>query len=56
VYPETDLHAIDWTAYLLAFGCRYYKGSNIMELSITEDINSAGAPDFTANISYKINL
>jgi len=56
VYPETDFHAIDWTAYLLAFGCRYYKGSNSMEFSITEDINSADAPDFTANISYKIYL
>ena len=56
VYPETDLLAIDWTAYLLAFGCRYNKGSNSIEFSITEDINSAGAPDFTANISYKIKL
>ncbi len=56
VYPETDLLAIDWTAYLLAFGCRYYNGSNSIEFSITEDINSSGAPDFTANISYKVHL
>jgi hypothetical protein len=53
IYPETDLNAVDWTAYLLAFGCRYHKGSNSIEFSITEDINSTGAPDFTANISYK---
>jgi hypothetical protein len=56
VYPETDLRAIDLTAYLVAFGCRYLKGSNSSEFSITEDINSAGAPDFTVNISYKVNL
>ena len=56
VYPETELLAIDWTAYLLAFGCRYYKDNHSIEVSITEDLNSAGAPDFTANISYKVNL
>ena len=56
VYPETDLHAIDWTAYLLAFGCRYNKDNHSIEFSITEDLNSAGAPDFIANISYKVNL
>jgi hypothetical protein len=56
VYPETELLAVDRTAYLLSFGCRYNRGDNGMEFSITEDINESGAPDFTANISYKFNI
>ena len=56
VYPETDLLAIDENAYLLVFGCRYYKDNNSIEFSITEDMNSTGAPDVTANLSYKLNL
>ncbi len=56
IYPETDLLAIDWTAYVLAFGCRYYKDKSSVEFSITEDINSSGAPDFTADISHKVQL
>ncbi len=56
VYPETALGAIDWTSYLLAFGGRYDKDTHSIEFSITEDLNSAGAPDFTANISYKVDL
>ncbi len=56
VYPETDLRAIDGTAYLLAFGCRYHTGKTSLEFSITEDLNGTGAPDVTAHISYKVNL
>ena len=56
IYPETDLLAVDENAYLLVFGCRYYKDNNSFEFSITEDLNSTGAPDVTANLSYKLNL
>jgi hypothetical protein len=53
IYPETDLLAIDRTAFLLAFGCRYNTGSNSIEFSIAEDLSASGVPDITANISYK---
>ena len=56
VYPETDLLAIDENAYLLVFGCRYYKDNNSIEFSIAEDLTSTGAPDVTANLSYKLHL
>jgi len=56
IYPETDLLAIDRTAFLLAFGCRYNTGSNSIEFSIAEDLSASGVPDITANISYKKTL
>jgi len=52
-FPETDISSIDRTAVLLSFGGRYYSGRNSFELSLTEDPNTAGAPDFTLNISWK---
>jgi len=52
IYPETDLLAIDREAWLLSLGARYHS----FELSITEDINTSGAPDFILNLSYRIKL
>jgi hypothetical protein len=56
IYPDTDLLAVDRDAYLLGIGGRYKKGKRSFELSLTEDINTAGAPDFIINLTYKINL
>jgi hypothetical protein len=56
IYPETDLLAIDRDAYLLVIGGRYKTGKRSFDLSLTEDINAAGAPDFILNLTYKVNL
>ncbi len=56
IYPETELLAVDRAAYLFAFGGRYYSGNSSFELSLTEDLNTSGAPDFIMNLSYKIKL
>ena len=55
-FPETGIPSVDRTAVLLSFGGRYYSGRNNFELSLTEDPNTAGAPDFTLNISWKRNF
>ncbi len=55
-FPETDISSIDRTAVLLSFGGRYHSGRNSLELSLTEDPNTAGAPDFTLNVSWKSKL
>jgi hypothetical protein len=52
-FPDTDISSVDRTAVLLAFGGRYYSGSNSFELFLTEDPNTSGAPDFTMNFSFK---
>ncbi len=56
VYPETDLLAVDRDAYLLIFGGRYKTGKRSFDLSLTEDINTSGAPDFILNLTYKMDL
>jgi hypothetical protein len=56
IYPDTGMLAVDRAAYLLAFGGRYNTGKGSLELSLTEDINVSGAPDFIINLSYKIKL
>jgi hypothetical protein len=56
IYPETDLLAVDRAAYLLSFGGRYYSGKGSLEISLTEDINTSGAPDFILNLTYKLLL
>jgi len=56
VYPVTDLLAVDRDAYLIIFGGRYKTGRRSLDLSLTEDINTAGAPDFILNLTYKIDL
>ncbi len=56
IYPETDLKAVDRPGYLLVFGGRYDAGDDVFELSLTEDVNESGAPDFIVNLSYKRRL
>lgn len=56
IYPETDLLAVDSEAWMLAFGGRYNTGKGNIELSLTEDINTSGAPDFIVNLTYKRTL
>lgn len=56
IYPETDLLAVDRTAYLLTIGGRINAENGGFELSLAEDINAAGAPDFIVNFTYKIKL
>jgi Protein of unknown function (DUF3187) len=51
--PRTSIPQVDRTAALLSFGARYGTGKNLLELSITEDPNTAGAPDFTLNVTYR---
>lgn len=52
-FPKTGIGNIDRTGVLLTLGGRYVKGKEYFEVSLTEDPNTAGAPDFTINISYK---
>jgi hypothetical protein len=56
IYPETDLLAVDRDAYLLVIGGKYRTGKKSFDLSLTEDINTSGAPDFILNLTYKHNL
>ena len=56
IYPETDLLAVDRDAWLLVIGGRYKTGKRSFDLSLTEDINISGAPDFVLNLTYKLNL
>jgi len=53
-YPTTDLSTVDDDAYMLSFGSRYQNKRGIVELSLTEDLNTAGNPDFIFNFSCKI--
>ena len=52
--PKTSIPQVDRTAALLSFGARYHAGKDLFELSFTEDPNTAGAPDFTMNLTYKM--
>ena len=51
-FPETDIASVDRTAVLLSLGGRYHSGNSSFELSLTEDPNTSGAPDFTLNFSF----
>jgi len=53
IYPDTGISAVDGNAFFIAFGGRYYSGNKNYELSLTEDLNTTGAPDFIINFSYK---
>jgi hypothetical protein len=53
IYPDTGISAVDGKAFFIAFGGRYYSGNKNYELSLTEDLNTTGAPDFIFNFSYK---
>ena len=52
-YPRTDISQIDRAAMLLVLGGRYYAEKGSYELSLTEDLNTSGAPDFILNLSWK---
>ncbi|MDA8084476.1 MAG: DUF3187 family protein [Nitrospiraceae bacterium] len=51
-FPKTGIGNIDRTGVVLVFGGRYTKAKDSIEFSMTEDPNTAGAPDFTLNVSY----
>jgi Protein of unknown function (DUF3187) len=50
--PKTGIGQIDRTAVLLSIGGRYHSGNNCFEFSVTEDPNTAGAPDVTFNFAF----
>jgi hypothetical protein len=52
-FPETGIASVDRTAVLLSLGGRYHSGNSSFELSLTEDPNTSGAPDFTLNFTFK---
>jgi hypothetical protein len=52
-FPHTGIGSVDRTAALLTFGGRYGKGKDSFEFSLTEDTNTAGAPDVIFNLAYK---
>lgn len=52
-FLRTGISSMDRISALVAIGARYNTGSNSLELSLTEDPNTAGAPDFAMNLSYK---
>jgi hypothetical protein len=52
-YPRTEISQIDRSAMLLLVGGRYYAESGSFELSLTEDLNTSGAPDFILDLSWK---
>jgi Protein of unknown function (DUF3187) len=54
--PKTGIGQIDRTAVLISIGGRYHLGNNYFELSMTEDPNTAGAPDVTFNFAFKRNF
>jgi hypothetical protein len=56
IYPETGISAVDGKGVLLALGGRYNTGEKNFELSLTEDLNTSGAPDFILNFTYKVSL
>ena len=56
IYPQTDLLAVDRDSYLLIIGGRYTTEKSNYDLSLTEDINTSGAPDFILNLTYKVQL
>jgi hypothetical protein len=51
-YPETGIRQVDSLSILLILGGRYYFDRSALEFSLTEDPNTAGAPDFTLNVAY----
>ncbi len=55
-YPRTGIRQGDWPGILLTFGGRYVFGSSSIEFSLTEDPDTAGAPDFIANVTYSMSF
>lgn len=55
-FPAMDISVVDGTAVLLVLGGRYDSGNHGFELSLTEDPNTTGAPDFIINLTYKLKM
>lgn len=55
-YPTTGIRQVDWPGILLTFGGRYSFGSSGLEFSLTEDPDTAGAPDFIVNVTYMMSF
>lgn len=55
-YPDTGIRQVDWPGVLLVVGGRYSFGSSSLEFSLTEDPDTAGAPDFILNVTGKVNF
>ncbi len=55
-YPTTGIRQVDWPGVLLTFGGRYSFGSSSIEFSLTEDPDTAGAPDFIVNVTYMMSF
>ncbi len=55
-YPNTGIRQVDWPGTLLTLGGRYSYGAGSLEFSLTEDPNTAGAPDFIVNVTGKMNF
>ncbi len=55
-YPNTGIRQVDWPGILFTFGGRYAYGTGSLEFSLTEDPDTAGAPDFMVNVTGKINF
>jgi hypothetical protein len=55
-YPTTGIRQVDWPGIVLTFGGRYSFGSSSLEFSLTEDPDTAGAPDFIANVTYMMSF
>jgi hypothetical protein len=55
-FPKTEISSIDRVSALLTLGGRYSSGRKSLEFSLTEDPNTAGAPDVTLNLAYKLRF
>lgn len=56
IYPDSGISAVDGRAFFIAFGGKYYSDGRNYELSLTEDLNTTGSPDFIINFTYKHSL
>jgi hypothetical protein len=52
-FGKTGIASLDRTSVLLSFGGRYRTGKNSIEVSLTEDPNTSGAPDVTVSAVLK---
>jgi len=52
-YPIMGIGVVDRTAALLSLGLRYSGEGQLFEFSLTEDPNTAGAPDIIFSLAYK---
>lgn len=52
-WRKTGIPDVDDIGVLLTLGGRYRWGQSSVEVGFTEDLNAAGAPDFTLSLSYR---